>query len=211
MIIAIDGPAASGKGTLARSLALKLSFSYLDTGKLYRKVALCVKGSGGSLDSESDCLAAIKKIDSSKYLDKDLYLEEIGLAASKLASLAIVRQELLEYQRFFSKNPGKGYFGAILDGRDIGTVVCPAADKKIFVTADFKVRVKRRLKELKDKGENVIEVQLYADMLDRDKRDREREISPLIPAKDAWILDTTLLDAKQALGAALFYVKDKSN
>ncbi len=207
MIVAIDGPAASGKGTLARSLASELSFAYMDTGKLYRRVALIVVSNGGSVDNESDCLEAIKSIDLLNDQGQKLYLEEIGLAASKLASIPIVRKELLGYQRFFSKNPGKGYLGAILDGRDIGTIVCPDADKKIYVTADFEVRVNRRLKELKAKGEKVIESEINKDMLNRDKRDFERAISPLKPAQDAWILDTSLLNTKEALKFALNYIR----
>ena len=207
MIVAIDGPAASGKGTLARSLASQLSFAYLDTGKLYRRVALIVISNGGDVGNESDCLKAIKSIDLVNDPGQKLYLEETGLAASKLASIPIVRKELLDYQRFFSKNPGKGYLGAILDGRDIGTVVCPDANKKIYVTANFEVRVNRRLKELKAKGEKAIESQIYTDMLNRDKRDFERTVSPLKPAVDSWVLDTSVLNANQALKVALNYIR----
>ena len=157
MIIAIDGPAASGKGTLARRLAEALDLAYLDTGSLYRAVGLGVLRAGGDPGRAADAVKAAQNLDLSAFSLDDLRSEAAGVAASQVAFLPAVRASLLEFQRRFAHNPPAGKAGVVMDGRDIGTVVCPDAPAKIFVTADMDVRVGRRVKELRDKGETVIE------------------------------------------------------
>lgn len=209
MIVAIDGPAASGKGTLARRLADALNLAYLDTGSLYRAVGLSTIRAGGDPSVEADAVKAAQNLDLSSFSLTDLRSEEAGIAASQVAFLPAVRAVLLEFQRRFASHPPGGKDGAVMDGRDIGTVVCPQAPAKIFVTADLDVRVARRVKELRDKGETVIEARIRADMEARDARDKDRSVSPLIPAKDAWILDTSSLDADAAFAQAKAFVLAK--
>lgn len=203
IVVAIDGPAASGKGTLARRLAAELNLRYLDTGSLYRATGLTVLKRGGSPDREEDAVAAAESLDLSLFSGEELRSEEAGMAASQVAFQPAVRDVLLQFQRSLAAEPGAEYAGAILDGRDIGTVVCPDADVKIFVTADLEVRIKRRLEELKNKGETVIEARVRADMEARDQRDRDRSVAPLRPAEDAWQLDTSDMDADEAFAQAL--------
>ncbi|MBT5242032.1 MAG: (d)CMP kinase [Rhodospirillaceae bacterium] len=203
LVVAIDGPAASGKGTLARRLAEILSLRYLDTGSLYRATGLSVLRAGGDLESEQDAAKAAETLDLSTFTAEDLRSEEAGVAASHVAFLPSVRAVLLGFQRSVAANPGGEFKGAILDGRDIGTVVCPDAATKIFVTATLEVRIKRRLQELKGRGEPVIEARVRDDMTARDQRDRDRSVSPLKPAEDAWELDTSDMNADEALAAAL--------
>lgn len=203
LVVAIDGPAASGKGTLARRLAEILNLRYLDTGSLYRATGLSVLRAGGDLENEKDAVKAAETLNLSAFSAEELRSEEAGVAASHVAFLPSVRAVLLEFQRSVAAHPGAGFNGAILDGRDIGTVVCPDADTKIFVTASLEVRIKRRLQELKDRGEPVIEARVRDDMTARDQRDRDRSVSPLKPAEDAWELDTSDMNADEALAAAL--------
>jgi len=209
MIVAIDGPAASGKGTLARRLAEALNLVYLDTGSLYRAVGLSVLRAGGDPSSEVDAEKSAQGLDLSQFSLEDLRSEQAGIAASQVAFQPAVRASLLKFQRRFASEPPAGKVGAVMDGRDIGTVVCPDAPAKIFVTADLDVRVARRVKELRDKGETVIEARIRADMEARDARDKDRSVSPLIPAGDAWILDTSSLDADAAFAQAKAFVVAK--
>ena len=209
MIVAIDGPAASGKGTLARRLADTLNFAYLDTGSLYRAVGFSALRAGDDPSNESHAVKSAQTIDLNMFSLDDLRSEEAGIAASKVAFFPTVRAVLLEFQRRFATQTPPGKSGVIMDGRDIGTVVCPSAAAKIFVTADLHVRVGRRVKELRDKGETVIENRVRADMEIRDARDKDRSVSPLTPAKDAWILDTSSLDADAAFAQARNFVTAK--
>ena len=203
MIIAIDGPAAAGKGTLARRLAQHLNFAYLDTGLIYRAVSKKVLILGGSPDD-----AAMAETEAWAMQPEDLNLEglrtdEVAQAASKVSAVPGVRAALLKFQRDFAAHPPDGKVGSVLDGRDIGTVVCPDARHKLFVTASMEVRAERRVKELQDRGLRAIYARVFEDMKERDARDTERAVSPLEPAKDANTLDTSDLDADQVFQAAL--------
>src|SRR5690606_9845916 len=175
MIIAIDGPAASGKGTMARRLAGDLGVPYLDTGSLYRAVGVFTLRRGGDPAAAADAVAAASALNINDFTPADLRTEEAGNAASKVAAIPGVRAVLLAYQRTFAAQPA----GAVMDGRDIGTVVCPDAHAKIFVTASLEVRVQRRIKELREKGESVNEQRVWDDMVARDARDSDRSVAPL--------------------------------
>jgi CMP/dCMP kinase len=205
VIIAIDGPAASGKGTLARKIAAHLGIPYLDTGSLYRAVGLLTLRRGGDPAREVDAVAAANALNINDFSPEDVRSEEAGNAASKVAAIPGVRAALLAYQRTFAAQPG----GAVLDGRDIGTVVCPGADAKVFVTATLAVRVQRRIKELREKGESVNEQRVWDDMVARDARDSDRSVAPLKPADDAFVLDTSELNAEEALAAAKAFIASK--
>lgn len=204
MIIAIDGPAAAGKGTLARSLAKRLGLAYLDTGLLYRAVGQKTLRQGLTPEAAAQSLTAAD-------LDQPgLRAEEAGQAASKVAAIQEVRQALLAFQRRFAAHPPPPAKGAVLDGRDIGTVVCPDATVKLFVTASAEARAQRRHKELRERGESSIYARVLEEMRARDARDQERAVAPLIPAADATVLDTTDLDADQALDVALALIASKN-
>lgn len=199
MIIAIDGPAASGKGTLARKLATHFNLPHLDTGLTFRAVAHALLEAGAPLDDEEQAAAAARALDLGA-LDRSVLADHaIGEAASKVAVMPTVRTALLEAQRAFADQPG----GAILDGRDIGTVVCPAADVKLFVTASAQVRAQRRTDEILQRGETADYQQILADVQKRDDRDRNRAVAPLIPAEDAHLLDTSKLDIESAFQQAV--------
>ncbi len=206
-VIAIDGPAASGKGTLARGLAERLGYAYLDTGKLYRVVGLDVLRKGGNPDDPKDAILAAENFrvnfSSGMLADPELSTDQAGQAASKVSVIPQVRDALLELQKNFAKNPPQGFNGAILDGRDIGTVICPEAEYKFFVTADTEIRAIRRHKELQNRGIAVTYEAVLEDMRQRDARDSGRQAAPLKAAEDAVVLDTTDLDASQALEEAL--------
>jgi cytidylate kinase len=210
MIIALDGPAAAGKGTLARALAAKLNLAYLDTGSLYRATGLAVLAAGGDPADPAAAEAAAKSLNPARFSADELRTEAAGEAASKVAAIPAVRAALLSFQRQFAKAPPAGKRGAVLDGRDIGTVVCPDADVKIFVTASLEERSRRRVRELREKGETVIEARVFADMAARDARDSGRGVSPLRPADDAFVLDTSALDAAGALAAAMAFIESKT-
>jgi cytidylate kinase len=210
MIIALDGPAAAGKGTLARNLAARLNLAYLDTGSLYRATALAVLKAGGDPANPAQAEGAARTLNPLAYGEAELRREDVAEAASKVAAIPGVRAALLDFQRYFAGHPPAGKAGTVLDGRDIGTVVCPDADVKIFVTAGLEERSRRRVKELQDKGENVIEARVFADMAARDARDQGRGVAPLKPAQDAFVLDTSELDASEALAAALAYIERKA-
>jgi len=206
VIVAVDGPAAAGKGTLARRLAEALGLAYLDTGALYRAVGLCVLRAGGDPADETAAVAAAKALDRGILDDPELRGDAAANAASKVAAIPAVRAELLVFQRRFAANPPPGKTGAILDGRDIGTVVCPEAQVKLFVTASAQARAGRRLKELQGRGIEAIHATVLQDMKERDARDQARAVAPLVPAEDAHILDTTDLDADAAFEQALAIV-----
>ncbi|MBI1213438.1 MAG: (d)CMP kinase [Alphaproteobacteria bacterium] len=205
-VIAIDGPAASGKGTIARRVAAAFGFAHLDTGTLYRAVALAVLRKGGDPSNPADADAAVRALDLSLLEDPALRAQTTSVAASKVAAIQSVRDELLAFQRGFAAHPPGGR-GAVLDGRDIGTVICPNADAKLFVTATPEVRAHRRFLEHKANGTLITEAEVLADIRSRDARDSGREAAPLKQATDAHLLDTTHLDIEAATERALSIVR----
>ncbi len=209
MIVTVDGPSASGKGTLARRLAAALDFALLDTGLLYRAVGAAVLAAGGDPAEPAVAAAAARSLDLAALDPAPLRREAVGQAASVVAANPEVRAALLDHQRRFAAAPPGGKAGAVLDGRDIGTVVCPRAEVKIFVTASPEARARRRHKELLERGEARIYARVVAEMRERDRRDSERAAAPLQPAPDAEVLDTTALDAEEAFQAALEIVERK--
>ncbi len=209
MIVTVDGPSASGKGTLARRLAAALDFALLDTGLLYRAVGAAVLAAGGDPAEPAVAAAAARSLDLAALDPAPLRREAVGQAASVVAANPEVRAALLDHQRRFAAAPPGDKAGAVLDGRDIGTVVCPRAEVKIFVTASPEARARRRHKELLERGEARIYARVVAEMRERDRRDSERAAAPLQPAPDAEVLDTTALDAEEAFQAALEIVERK--
>ncbi len=205
MIIAIDGPAASGKGTLAKRIAAHFGLECLDTGLLYRATARDVARLGFRLDDTWAAVAAARGLDLGSLDDPGLRGAAAGDAASIVAKIPYVRAALLDYQRAFSRRKP----GAVLDGRDIGTVVCPDADVKIYVTATPEVRAKRRYVELSERGEAVAYEDVLAVIKDRDARDSGRADAPMRPAPDAILLDTSDLDIEAAFDAAVGLIKRK--
>jgi len=203
MIIAIDGPAASGKGTIAKRLARHYGLPHLDTGLIYRAVAKAVLDAGYKLDDRASITAAALKLDPTRFEERELKRHAVGEAASIIAAIPDVRAALFNFQQEFAAAPR----GAVLDGRDIGTVICPHADVKIFVTASPEERTRRRTLELKAQGQNVREADILADILRRDERDKSRSVAPLQPAADAYVLDTTDLDIEAAVAAAIARVE----
>lgn len=209
MIIAIDGPAAAGKGTLARRLAAEFDYAYLDTGSLYRAVGLGVLRAGKRPDDDVAAAAVSLDLDPALLGDPALREERTGDAASKVAVMPVVRSNLLEFQRNFSIHPPGGKQGAVLDGRDIGTVVCPDAELKLYVTASAEVRARRRFLELKGRESAVSFEQILADVEARDARDTGRADAPLKPAEDALLLDTTELAIDAVFLRAVDLVKER--
>jgi len=199
MIIAIDGPAASGKGTIAKQVAAIYGLHHLDTGLLYRAVAKAVLDAGHSPDDVAQATAAAAALDPTKFGENALKAQKITEAASVVAAIPDVRQALINYQREFATRPP----GAVLDGRDIGTVIAPGADVKLFVVASPEVRAKRRTMELRARGEQADEQEVLADLVRRDERDSRRTAAPLKPAPDAHLLDTTHLGIDAAFRAAV--------
>lgn len=204
MIIAVDGPTASGKGTIARALAAHFNLPHLDTGLLYRAVGRQVFLDGGDPDDAGDALAATTFPDG-LLLDPELRSEDAGGLASRVSVHASVRQALYERQRGFATQPG----GAVLDGRDIGTVIAPVADVKLFVTASLEARALRRWKEMQARGEPHTLAEIEADLRRRDERDRTRAEAPLRAAEDAVVLDTSELGPQEAVAAAIAAVERK--
>lgn len=202
MIIAIDGPAAAGKGTLARALAHDLGFAYLETGLLYRAVGLRVTREGASPDDAGAAVAAAHNLADENLDDPELRGEKAGAAASRVAAIPEVRAVLLDFQRRFAASPPGQVGGAVIEGRDIGTVVCPDADVKLFVTARARERAGRRFRELRERGVDTTEAEVLAEIRARDARDAGRAASPMVPAADAHLLDTTNLDIDSAFRAA---------
>jgi cytidylate kinase len=198
--VAIDGPAAAGKGTISKALAEHFGFSYLDTGLLYRVVGRLVLAGEDPVEAAGSLRA--DDIDRG-----DLRTADVAQAASRVAVISEVRQSLTEFQREFSRRDG----GAVLDGRDIGTVICPDADVKLFVTASDQVRAERRYNEMTARGEKTLLEQVLRDVQARDKRDRERATAPMVAAADAVVLDTSEMSIEAAVARAVTVVKAKLN
>ena len=206
MIIAIDGSAASGKGTLAKKLALRLGYDYLDTGALYRAVALSIRNFGMDINhiDEHQAAECASKLDLKLIQSPKIRTDFVASLASKVAALTSVRAELLTLQRSFATSPPSGK-GAILDGRDIGTVILPDADLKFFIDAKIIIRADRRAKELLRSGQSAIFRDVLASMKIRDRRDRTRAVAPLRAAEDSITIDTSEMDADSVLTLALFH------
>jgi cytidylate kinase len=203
MIIAIDGPAASGKGTLGKRLAHHYGFRHLDTGVIYRAVAQALLEAGADLTNEALAVAAAMELDPEKFGNPVLKTQKVGEAASVVSAIPKVREALINFQRQFAADPP----GAVLDGRDIGTVICPHADVKIFVVADPYVRARRRTLEARARGEAADEAAVLADILKRDERDQNRATAPLKAAPDAYLLDNSQLDIESGVRAAIDIVE----
>jgi cytidylate kinase len=203
MIIAIDGPAASGKGTLGKRLAAHYGFRHLDTGVIYRAVAKVMLDAGYDLADEIHAVQAARSLDPEKFGHPALKSQAVGEAASVVSAIPRVRDALISFQRQFADGPP----GAVLDGRDIGTVICPHADVKIFVVADPQVRARRRTLEAKSRGEDADEALVLEDILKRDARDRGRAVAPLVAADDAVLLDNSHLDIEAGVRAAIAIVE----
>ena len=208
MIIAVDGSAASGKGTLAKRLAAHFNLAHLDTGSLYRCLALHLLKSGYLPEKIEEPLAAaaIRDIDLSMAGTLAIRTDEVAGMASVVAAMPMVRQNFVAFQRQFASNR-PGHAGAILDGRDIGSVILPDADFKFFIDADLEERAGRRTRELQDAGQSVMFRDVLEDMSDRDRRDRERNTAPLKAADGALIIDTTRLDADSVFAAAVNHIE----
>ena len=204
-IIAIDGPAASGKGTLARKLAEYYGHAYLDTGRLYRAVGLKLVNNKQDPNDKNAAIEAAKSINAHDLQSKRLRQETVGQAASIISAIPEVRQILLDYQRTYAKREG----GAVLDGRDIGTVVCPDADIKLFVTASVEARAQRRHNELQGEGIEVVADSVLEDLKERDARDSQRDVAPLKPAPDAIEVDTTNMSTDEVLARVTSLIEDK--
>jgi len=203
VIIAVDGPAASGKGTLGKRLAAHYGLRHLDTGLLYRAVAKAVRDAGHALDDVPHAVAAARALDPAMFDEQALKVHAVGEAASVVSAIPQVRDALFALQRNFAATPP----GAVLDGRDIGTVICPNADVKIFVTAAPEVRAQRRAREMRASGAVIDDAEVLADILRRDERDSTRSAAPLVRAADAVELDTTDLDIEAAVAAAIAIVE----
>lgn len=203
MIIAVDGPTASGKGTIAKALAAHFGLPHLDTGLLYRAVGRQVALDGGNPDDPAAAEAACSFPDS-LLDDPSLRSEESGGLASRVSIHPGVRRALYERQRAFATRPG----GAVLDGRDIGTVIVPEAGAKLFVTASVEARAQRRFLEMRERGENVTLEEIAADLRERDERDRTRATAPLVAAEDAVLLDTSAMNREEAVSAAIRIVNE---
>jgi cytidylate kinase len=203
MIIAIDGPAASGKGTLGKRLAAHYGLRHLDTGLIYRAVARALLDAGRKPDDVAAAVAAAKALDPKRFDEVALKDQPIGEAASVVSAIPELRAALVDFQREFATKPP----GAVLDGRDIGTVICPDADVKIFVTAAPEMRARRRAAEYRVQGRAIEEAAVLADIVKRDKRDQNRAVAPLKQAQDAHLLDTTHLDIDAAIRAAIDIVE----
>ena len=208
-VITVDGPSAAGKGTLARRLAAHFGFDFLDTGGLYRGVGLMVLRAGRDPADAVAAVAAAEALKPDLLGDPALREEATSRAASIVAAIPGVRAAILNWQRDFAAKPPKSGRGAVLDGRDIGTVVCPGAPAKLFITASVEARAQRRFKELQERGEKAIYARVLQDMQERDARDQGRSISPTKAAADAKIIDTSDLTADQVFDQALAFVASK--
>lgn len=209
IIIALDGPAAAGKGTLGRRLAAAFDLAYLDTGSLYRAVAAKLVAAGGDPSDMATAATAADNLTVADLDRPDLRAEGVAAAASKVSAFEPVRAALLAFQRDFARNPPGGRQGAVLDGRDIGTVVCPDACAKLFVTASLEERARRRHEELRGRGEDSIYDDVLRDMQERDARDAGRDTAPLTAAADAERLDTSDMGADYAFHVACQVVRSR--
>jgi len=209
IVIAVDGTAASGKGTLAKRLARHFNFAHMDSGSLYRLTALAVLEAKGDPTKEADALQGARAVDLSRAGSPAIRTDVVGKAASQVSAILAVRKALHDYQTAFLAHPPGQSQGAVMDGRDIGTVIAPHATAKLFVDADPKIRAHRRLLELETMGIVRDEADLLQEILARDQADRTRPISPMIRAQDADLLDTTALSIDAAFAAALALVSPK--
>jgi cytidylate kinase len=209
VVIAVDGTAASGKGTLAKQLARHFNFAHMDSGALYRLTALSVLQAGGDPSNPDHALRGARSIDLAMAGDPQIRTDKVGQAASKVAAIPDVRKALHQFQIDFLDHPPGGSPGAVMDGRDIGTVICPGATAKLFVDAAPEIRARRRLMELSGLGIQRDEAGLLAELNARDAADRARPISPLKQAPDAFLLDTSQLDIERAFAAALSLVQSR--
>jgi CMP/dCMP kinase len=205
MIIAIDGPAASGKSSLAKRISAHLGVPHLNTGSLYRAVARDLIRGGLDLTDVKAAQHTAQSLDATTLNDSALGGRDYGEAASVVAAIPEVRQGLLNLQRAYI-TAARRESGAVIEGRDIGTVICPDAEAKLFITASLEQRARRRYLELKSRGETVDEEAVLADLKKRDERDQSRSISPLRPSTDAYLLDTTKLDIEAAFKAAVDFI-----
>jgi CMP/dCMP kinase len=206
VVIALDGPAAAGKGTLGRRLAAHFGYAYLDSGLLYRAVGWRVLTENLDPNDAEAAAAVAATLTENDLNSTELREDRVANAATIVAAHPLVRQALVGYQRGFAAEPPRDAPGVVIDGRDIGTVICPDARCKIFVDASIEVRARRRLKELQDRGVESIYSRVLRDMEERDARDRNRPIAPLAPADDAFKLDTTELDADAAYDMAAAFI-----
>ena len=209
-VIAVDGPAASGKGTLARRLATHFGYAHLDTGLIYRAVGLALIRQKKAAADPASALHAAQTLTPEALDDPELRGDHVAGMASQVAAMPDVRTALIDYQRKFARRPPGGKKGVVLDGRDIGTVICPNADAKLFVDASVETRAERRVKELRERGVEAIYARVLQDMKERDTRDRSRSVAPLVPAEDAYTLDTTDLDADGAFREALYFITSRN-
>ncbi len=209
VVIAVDGPAASGKGTISRRLAKHFHFAHMDSGALYRLTALAVLEANGDPTLEADALCGAATIDLSRAGDPAIRTAEVGTAASRVSAIAAVRAALHDFQISFLTSPPGESLGAVMDGRDIGTVIAPHAQAKLYIEASPEVRAHRRWLELAGMGLERDKTLLLAEILARDEADRTRPISPLRRAEDAALLDTTNLDIDAAFAAALALVSPR--
>jgi cytidylate kinase len=210
-LITVDGPAGSGKGTLSKRLAAHFGYAHLDTGKLYRAVGLATVRAGGDPAATDDAVAAARALDAAAIAgghldDPELAGDAAAAAASKVAAIPEVRAVLLSFQRGFAARPPGGADGAVLDGRDTGTVVCPDAPVKLFITASPEVRAERRHKELLARGETSIYARVLADLKERDARDSNRAVAPLKAADDALTIDTSDMGADAVFAVAIEHI-----
>ena len=206
MIIAIDGPAASGKGTLARRVADAMGYAYLDTGLLYRATGAKVLAVGLDPSNDDAAITAAEKLVSGDLDGEELRSEEVGSAASKVAAIPKVRAVLLDFQRDLARTPPAGKRGAVLDGRDIGTVVCPEAPIKFYLTASVEERANRRFKQLQEKNPAAIYERVLKELEERDARDSARDVAPLKMAEDAIHIDTDRLNANAVYDAVMAHI-----
>ena len=210
VVIAVDGPAASGKGTLSNSLANHFGFARLDTGLIYRALGLKVLGDGTDTSDKQKVILLANQLSFDDLNQENLRSEKVGAVASRVAAIPDVRAVLLKFQRDFAAHPPAEKSGVVLDGRDIGTIVCPNANFKIFLIADKDVRATRRFKELQERGLRAIYSQILRDIVDRDARDTFRSVAPLEPANDAFVLDTSKLSVDATFVAALRYISTQN-
>ena len=210
MIIAIDGPAAAGKGTLARRVAEHFNLAYLDTGLLYRAVGKKVLDASNDPEDAVAAETVARALNAQDLNADGLRVDAVAQAASKVSAVPCVRAALLDFQRDFAKTPPEGLNGAVLDGRDIGTVVCQEATAKLFITASTEVRANRRFKELHQADSSAIYARVLEDMKERDERDSSRSFAPLVAARDANVIDTSYLSANQVFDQALIFIATKT-
>ena len=207
MIIAIDGPAASGKGTLARRVADAMNYAYLDTGLLYRATGAKVLAENADPSDEAVAIRAAENLSADDLGGEELRSEEVGTAASKVAAIPKVREVLLDFQRSLAATPPDGRRGAVLDGRDIGTVVCPQAPIKFYLTASVEERANRRFKQLQEKNPAAIYERVLKELEERDARDSARDVAPLKVASDASNIDTDRLNADAVFNAVMAHIR----